>query len=679
MGNLIEILHKISTQITEINKEDQVYKLMYEGVKEIIPDVHFVISKLQPDDMNFRITHHFGFEKTFFAIKKLLGKDPFQIDFPFNDLSETKRKQFESRKLHYFTDGVYDLVNGKINKIACKAIEKILDISAVYAISFSIGTKYYGGASLFIPKSTNHTDRINENIIFALESIAAQASFAINKIRDIEALKKKDDELMISQSRFHQLVKQMNDVVWKANGDGSELIDLNNSFEKFYGYPSIEFVKNPNLWLDVVHPEDKNIIEQANADLFKNGEVVCEYRIKRSDGSTIWLNDRKSIVYDNNGKAVQMGGIASDITEKKNLEEQLKLKNYALDNSPSAIGMADFNGVVFYVNNSFVKLWGYKSKSELLGKHYSEFSTSGNPSKEALETIMEGKIFVGEDESIRKDGTTFNYIVSASVVLNNQKPLCIMAVFTDITERMLQESIIRENEAKLLRLNTEKDKFFSIISHDLRSPFNGMLGLLNLLVNEYETLSDERRINIIQSSYSSSIKAFNLLTDLLEWARLQNNKYKIKKEPINLHEIIKNNIELFSEEAYKKHISIKNNINQNIEISVDVNSINSIARNLIINAIKFTPNGGSIQIDVKQIQTDIELIIKDTGIGMSTDTLNKLFRIDENITMPGTNNEKGTGLGLTICNDLIELNGWKMTIESKVGNGSTFKVLIPKH
>lgn len=678
MSNLVEILHRISNKLTEITEEIQIYQIMNEGVKGILPNAYFLITKLQPDDMNFRIIHSFGFDKYINAIKVLLGKDPFLMDFPFSDLSEAKRKEFESRKLHHFTDGIYDLVNGKINKTICKAIEKILGISDVYAISFAIENKYFGGASFFIPLSTNNSGGLSQDDVFAIESIASQASFSINRLREFKSLKNKEYDLHITNTKFNQLVSQLNDIVWKANGDGTELIDLNNSFENFYGYPSSEFVKNPILWFDIVHPEDKNIAEKANKELFKNGKSECEYRIQRPDGKIIWLHDRKSIVYDLNEKPVQMGGVASDITEKKNLEEQLKLKNYALDNSPSAIGMADFNGVVFYVNNSFVQIWGYDNKTELIGKHFSEFSIKGNPSKEAINTIMEGKIFIGEDESVRKDGSIFSYIVSASMVLHNKKPLCIMAVFVDNTERKQQEIILRDNEAKLLKLNNDKNKFFSIISHDLRSPFNGMLGLLDVIANNYYSYSDEERLKIIQSSLSSAIKVFNLMTDLFEWARLQNNKFENEKETINLNEIIKENIKLFWSDAEKKEILIKNSIVQNIHVTLDVHSFNTVVRNLLINAIKFTPNGGSIEFEIKQIQSDIEFSIKDTGVGMSEETINKLFRLDEKITMPGTNNEQGTGLGLTICNDIVALNGWKMNIESQPGNGTTCRILIPR-
>jgi signal transduction histidine kinase len=252
-----------------------------------------------------------------------------------------------------------------------------------------------------------------------------------------------------------------------------------------------------------------------------------------------------------------------------------------------------------------------------------------------------------------------------------------LIVINDITKHILAEEEIKQKNEELQKVNAEKDKFFSIISHDLKSPFNGMLGLLESLANDYSDFSEEERKIIIQSSHQSAAKAYKLLNELLEWSRLQNNKVEIKKEKVNLKEIIQGNIDVLGSAAIKKEISIISKIKRDTFITLDVNSINTVVRNLLNNAIKFTPTGGSIEISVEQSESNFVLSIADTGVGMSDETISKLFRLDENITMPGTNNEKGTGLGLTICNDIVKLNGWKMTLESQLGKGTTFRVLLP--
>lgn len=233
----------------------------------------------------------------------------------------------------------------------------------------------------------------------------------------------------------------------------------------------------------------------------------------------------------------------------------------------------------------------------------------------------------------------------------------------------------QKNEVAKLLLN--RDNLFSIIAHDLKSPFNGILGLLNIVSNKYYDYSDEKRLEFIQLSYNSAQKAFNLLSDLLEWARLQNEQYVIEKELLNLKELINENIELYKVNASEKEIIIKNNIKENININIDKNSIYTVVRNILNNAIKFTKKGGFIEFEGKQSNNYFELSIKDNGVGMSQETINKLFRIEESITMSGTNDEKGTGLGLSICNDIVTKNNWQIQIESQLGKGTTFKILIP--
>lgn len=677
MSNYIEILHSVSNKLTDVTEELQVYQIMNDGIKELLPNSSFIIVKLQPNDLNFRIIHSFGFEKHFSIIKTLLGKDPFQINFPFSDLSELKQQEFKSRKLHYFTDGIYEIANGRINKTICKTIEKILGISEVYAISFCIGEQYFGGATLFIPKSTINTGKINNECLLTIESLAAQASFAINKLRDFEALTIKENELLIAQSKFNQLVNQLNDIVWIAKSDGTEIIDLNNSFEKYFGYPSIEFNKNTNLWSDIVLPEDKEIALKSGENLSTYGNAECEYRIIKADGNIMWLHERKSIVYDKTGHPIQMGGIATDITEKKLLEEQLRLKDYALENSPNAIAFTDLHGIITYINNGFLKLFGYDDKTELIGKPISNLASKDDKPEIVLDSLQKGKVYIGNVKPKRKDGTIFHSIILANPVVHEQKTLCRMTVFIDISKQKELEANLKKSETNLLKSNKEKDKFFAIIAHDLKSPFNGMLGLLDILSNDYAMYTDDQRLNIIKSSNEAAQKAFSLLSDLLEWARLQNNHVEIKEETIDLNKIITENIKLSLNSTQSKEISIKNNIVQNTEVKIDVNSINTLIRNLLMNAIKFTHSNGTIVFDFKRMDNSFEISITDTGVGMSEDTIGKLFKLDENASMPGTNQEKGTGLGLLICNGIVIKNKWKMKVESQLGEGSTFRILIP--
>lgn len=678
MRNLIEVMHLLSSKLSIVKSEEMVYEILYDGLKMMFPDIYTLIAKIDPKTMNFKVSHTCGIEKYLGAIRMLLGKDLLEMEFPMSDISEERLESFKGREFIHFKDGLYDVVNGRINKPVCKAIENVLGLSEMYAVSLCIDKKYFGALYLFVPTSTNNEGIVNRDIIYALESIAFQASAVINRMRDIKHLKQKEDELIIAQTRYNQLVSKLDDIVWKSNGDCTGYVDMNNSFKKYYGYSDFEFNNNPNLWMDIVHPEDKQIALKAYEVLQKKGASEAEYRIVRADGKTIWVHDRTSAIFDENGTPIQFGGIVSEITEKKYLEEQLRLKDYAYQNSSSATAFCDLNGYHIYANKAYADMFGYSHESEVIGKHVASFASS---SEEVMglvsEMLSSGETYSGYIEPKRKDNSTFYSYMSASPVIHDGKTLCLMAVFVDVTELKQMQASLEESEAKLVKLNREKDKFFAIIAHDLKSPFNSMLGLLNMLIEDYDTYTDERRKTLITAASGASLKAYELLIDLLEWAKLQSKHEKTIVEPTDINKIIEDNIEFNKREALAKEISIHKISTGNLNVNTDIKSIQTIIRNILRNAIKFTYNGGSIVLDTKRNNGNVEISIKDTGVGMSEETINKLFKLDENVTMPGTNNEIGTGLGLIICHEIVTKNNWEMNIDSQIGKGTTFKILIP--
>ncbi len=324
-----------------------------------------------------------------------------------------------------------------------------------------------------------------------------------------------------------------------------------------------------------------------------------------------------------------------------------------------------------------MNLWGFHNQDEIIGKHISTFATSADQVERVLKTIREGKMYYGAGKTIRPDGTKFDSIISATLINFEERPRCLMAMFTDITELKLLETKLKEKTEQLERVNKTKDKFFNIIAHDLRSPFNGILGFSNLLSNEYDELSDEQRKQYIDILNYSVNNMYKLLGNLLNWARLQLGTIDINIERINLKNLVNDNIGIFFSNAKGKNITILNLVSEEMIIFADLESINTVLRNLLNNAIKFTPNGGKIFIDSFQNKNVIEIAIKDTGVGMEQITIDNLFKLEEIKSTPGTNNEKGTGLGLLLCKELIEKNGGVISVESEPRKGSTFKIKFP--
>jgi two-component system, sensor histidine kinase and response regulator len=230
---------------------------------------------------------------------------------------------------------------------------------------------------------------------------------------------------------------------------------------------------------------------------------------------------------------------------------------------------------------------------------------------------------------------------------------------------------------KLKELNESKDKFFSIISHDLRNPFHALMGLSDLLVININELSKDELTIIGENINSSTKNLLNLVNNLLEWAKLQTGKTGFNPSVCELFSTANNTISVLHGNAIKKKIQIENLIKENTKILADKFMLISIFQNILSNAIKFTNEGGYIIISQKSFDKFIEVSIKDNGVGMDTEVLKKLFKLDERQSTSGTANEKGSGLGLILCKDLIEMNGGNICVDSKLGKGTTFSFTLP--
>ena len=244
--------------------------------------------------------------------------------------------------------------------------------------------------------------------------------------------------------------------------------------------------------------------------------------------------------------------------------------------------------------------------------------------------------------------------------------------------RKANERKLLESERKLTEANATKDKFFSIISHDLKSPFGAMKGLIEMLEMEYESFNEDEKHEIITAIGKASKNTYTLLEDLLTWSQAQRGT--IDFIPLNT-ELLKScqyTIDFILPLAQKKNIVVKNLVQENLFVKADVNMLTTVIRNILSNAVKFTPNGGQILLSAqKHKDGNVEISITDNGVGMNEEQLEKIFKIDEKYKTQGTNNETGTGLGLIICKEFVEKHKGEIEVKSEVGKGSTFSFTIP--
>lgn len=246
-----------------------------------------------------------------------------------------------------------------------------------------------------------------------------------------------------------------------------------------------------------------------------------------------------------------------------------------------------------------------------------------------------------------------------------------------VKARVANHLEFKRKERELISLNKQKDKFFSIIAHDLKSPFNALIGFSDMLSSAATQGDAACTADYASLVHQSAETVFKLLENLLEWSRLQMNQLEFDPVSINLHTIIEENLDLFTPIAANKKIRLIANESRSFEVIADIHMVNTVIRNLINNAIKFTHSGGEVSVAVKTNESNVEILVTDNGVGINGEKLEKLFDLGEKTSTSGTAGEAGTGLGLQLCKELVEQLGGALTVESMLGEGSTFCFTLP--
>lgn len=337
------------------------------------------------------------------------------------------------------------------------------------------------------------------------------------------------------------------------------------------------------------------------------------------------------------------------------------------------------DGEIFEVNKNVQSITYYQPNELINNKttNLNFWKQHTDRDKFISDLKSKGKIFNDEYMFRKKSGELFAGLISAEVIeINNEQ--CIISIISDITERKTVENKLLENEASLRELNLTKDKFFSIIAHDLKSPFNGILGFSEHLVEQISNKNYNQIDKYADIIHKSSQRAMNLLTNLMDWAMLQTGRMKFNPEYIEADVLIRSVTELLNISAEKKSINICLRLPEKLIIYGDRLMLETVFRNLISNAIKFTPKKGTIYISAEDKEKEFLFLIEDTGVGIKKKNLEKLFRIGEDFSSRGTENETGTGLGLILCNDFIKKHKGDIWVESEPDIGSKFNFTIPK-
>jgi PAS domain S-box-containing protein len=331
---------------------------------------------------------------------------------------------------------------------------------------------------------------------------------------------------------------------------------------------------------------------------------------------------------------------------------------------------------VVEVNPAFCRMLGY-TYEELMQLNAADWEVQLSGEEllsKVRETIKNSAVF--ETQHRRKDGSIIDVEISASgVSIDDHNYLYASA--RNITERKQLELKIQNQNQVLNKLNSDKDRFISILAHDLRSPFSSLLGLSELLSENVLDNDVEENAEMANLLFECAQNIYRLLEDLLMWAKSQSGRVPFEPQKVNLNEIFIEILETLSHNASLKGISLNSASNLDLNFLADGNMLKTILRNLISNSIKFTNPGGQVNILAERTGQGITIAVSDNGIGIAPEVIGKLFDITQTHTTKGTADETGTGLGLFLCKDFVEKHGGKIWVNSEINKGTTFYFTIP--
>jgi len=549
------------------------------------------------------------------------------------------------------------------------------------------------------------------------------------KNRDLRKYEKKHlfDELELLQS----LINNMPDLIYVKDMDSKFLI-TNDTHARMLGLDSpakmigkTDFDLHPRELANNYYLSEKELMTSKKPVISREEEVIDK------KGNRMYLSTTKFPLLDSKGECYGLVGIGRDITDRKKAEfklvkhaEELQQVNTLLEEkqeeilqqteemqtqseimnttlielervshaareTDNVVLVLDADGNIEWANESFHRIYGLTIEEYIKEHGPSLLESSFNKNiKEIYERCREtGESVQYETETIDKNGATRWVQSNLTPVLNAEREIVrFIAIDSDISALKNAQAMIndqkKEIEAqrdKLQKLNNTKDKFLSIIAHDLKNPFHSILGFSDLLVKNGDGIEKEKQATYIQLINESALYAHGLLENLLQWSRSQTDQIKYSPSSIDIFELLTEVQHITVASLEKKNLSFTSAVPKGTIVFSDSNMLNTIFRNLLTNAIKFTPEGGTISIDLQDMGEKYKISIIDSGIGMEKEDIDRILSVEEYHSTAGTSGEAGTGLGLIIVSDFVKRHGGVLSIDSVPGKGSTFSFTLPKN
>lgn len=536
-------------------------------------------------------------------------------------------------------------------------------------------------------------------------------------IRDITIRKQAEEALAQEQFLINALMNNLSDHVYFKDLE-SKFIRNNRSHALSFGLDDPDQVIGKSDFDFFTEQAARQAFDDEQTIIKTGLPILKEEKLTRKDSSDAWFSAIKMPLRDFDGNIIGTFGISRDITGRKRSElESLALfeitKGILSTNNLDELLKLIHNsiGKVVYAENCFVAL--YNERTGLFNFPYFVDKIDSMPLPTSMvkscsayvfrtvkplllsQKIFESLVEQNEVELVGSNSPswigiplqTFSKVIGVLVLQDYEKENVysegdvrfLTSIGNQIAiaiERKKAEEEIKLKNELLQAINAEKDKFFSIIAHDLRGPLSAFVAATQIITDEIQTMSIEEIKDITDSMKTSATNIYSLLENLLEWSRLRRGGLNFVPEKLNLKKKIAECINVLNESARKKGIGIEITIPDEMEVIADSHMFETVIRNLVSNSIKFTTSGGIVNVTSSYNNNSVEIKIRDSGIGMSPELKSKLFQINEKTSRPGTEGELSTGLGLLLCKEFIEKHNGKIWVESEVGTGSTFAFTI---
>lgn len=501
--------------------------------------------------------------------------------------------------------------------------------------------------------------------------------------RDITERKEREEALKKSERKL-QTIFDILKVGITITDDKGNIIDCNTASEKILGITKEQHLKRNyagSNWKILradktpMPPEEFASVRAMHENRAVSGTVMG---IVKDNNQITWITvNAAPINIKGMGVAISYIDITKELKISDKLQKSEERWRFALEGAND--GVWDWNiatNEVFF-SKQWKNMLGYRQ--EEIANHLSEWEKRIHPDDKTqcltdIQACIDGKTeaYSNTHRVLCKDGS-YKWILDRGKVIEydkNGNSIRMIGTHTDLTQRV-------EMEQELIRLNADKDRFMQILAHDLRSPFNALLGITDMLLERLETYSPAKLRYLIGNLHDVSTQTYNLLQDLLLWSKAQAGNLPFHPENIRCCEACKETLHNMEYLARQKRIKLNYSDNLAQPVKADKNMLHTIVRNLVSNAIKFTHEGGEVGLSAKATGQYAEFVVSDNGIGISPENQKKLWNFTEPYTTKGTKNEQGTGLGLLLCKEFVEVHGGRIWIESEEGKGTSFFFTLP--